>query len=75
LSRFSRFFFKRRRYDDISVSIQEHIDERIDELMEEGMSRDKAERSARRDFGNVTLLRERSREVGSGRDSNLCWWI
>jgi predicted permease len=63
LSRFSRFFFKNRRYDDISVSIQEHIDERVDELMEEGMSRDEAERSARRDFGNVTLLRERSREV------------
>jgi predicted permease len=63
LSRFSRFFFRNRRYDDISVSIQEHIDERIDELMEEGMPRDEAERTARRDFGNVTLFRERSREV------------
>jgi predicted permease len=63
LARFSRFFFRNRRYDDISVSIQEHIDERIDELLEEGMSRDEAERTARRDFGNVTLLRERSREV------------
>jgi predicted permease len=56
-------FSRRRRYNDISVSIQEHIDERIDELVEEGMSRDEAERTARRDFGNVTLLRERSREV------------
>jgi predicted permease len=55
--------FRNRRYDDISVSIQEHIDERIDELMEEGMSRNEAERTARRDFGNVALLRERSREV------------
>jgi predicted permease len=63
LSRFSRFFSRNRRYDDISVSIQEHIDERTDELMEEGMSREEAERTARRDFGNVTLLRERSREV------------
>jgi predicted permease len=63
LSRFNRFFFRNRRYDDISLSIQEHIDERIDELMEEGMSRDEAGRTARRDFGNVTLLRERSREV------------
>jgi predicted permease len=62
LSLFSRFF-RNRRYDDISVSIKEHIDERIDELMEEGMSRDDAERTARRDFGNVTLLCERSREV------------
>jgi predicted permease len=63
VSLFSRFFSKNRRYDDISVSIQEHIDERIDELMTEGMSREQAERAARRDFGNVTLLRERSREV------------
>src|ERR1700723_3227251 len=63
LARFSRFFFRNRRYEDIAVSIQEHIDERIDELVEEGMPRDEAERSARRDFGNVTLLRERSREV------------
>ncbi len=55
--------FRRRRYDDISVSIQEHIAERIDELTEEGMSRDKAERAARREFGNTTLLQERSREV------------
>jgi hypothetical protein len=43
LSRFSRFF-RSRRYEDISVSIQEHIDEQIDELMEEGMSREDAER-------------------------------
>src|ERR1700722_9386713 len=63
MSWFSRFFARKRRYDDISVSIQEHIDERIDELVEEGTSRDEAERTARRDFGNVTLLRERSREV------------
>src|SRR6201994_1186686 len=63
MSRFSRFFSRNRRYDDISVSIQEHIDERTDELVEEGMSQEEAERTARRDFGNVTLLRERSREV------------
>ena len=54
---------RRRRYDDISVSIQEHIDERTEELMEEGMPRDEAEQTARREFGNVTLLQERSREV------------
>ena len=56
-------FSRHRRYDDISVSIQEHIDERIDELVEEGMPRVQAERTARREFGNATLLEERSREV------------
>ena len=29
MSGFSRFLFRNRRYDDISVSIQEHLDERI----------------------------------------------
>jgi hypothetical protein len=32
----SRIFSRRRRYDDISVSIEEHIEERIDELMADG---------------------------------------
>ena len=63
MSLFTRFFLRNRRYDDISVSIREHIDERIDELMEDGRSREEAERIARRDFGNVTLIQERSREV------------
>jgi predicted permease len=63
MARFSDLFSRNRRYDDISVSIQEHIEERIDELMEEGMPRAEAERTARRDFGNVALARDRSREV------------
>jgi len=63
LSLFSRFLNRRRRYDDISVSIQEHFDERVDELMDGGMPRHEAEQAAHREFGNVTLLRERSREV------------
>ena len=63
MSLFSRLFSRNRRYDDLSVSIQEHLDERIDELMEEGMPRKNAERAARREFGNTTLLEERSREV------------
>ena len=58
-----QLFTRRRRYDDLSVSIQEHLDERIDELMEEGMPHKEAERAARREFGNTTLLEERSREV------------
>jgi predicted permease len=58
-----QLFTRRRRYDDLSVSIQEHLHERIDELVEEGMPRKEAERTARREFGNTALLEERSREV------------
>ena len=73
MSLFRRFFSKDQRYDDISVSIQEHIDERADELMEEGMSRDEAERTARRAFGNVdTPPRAVVVKYGSGKESNHC---
>ncbi len=63
MPQFPRFFFKKHRYDDISVSIHEHIDERIDELIDEGHPRAEAEHMARREFGNVTQLEERSREA------------
>ena len=76
LSRFSHFFFRKRRYDDISVSIQEHLDERIDELMEKGMSRDEAERSGTPRFRQRdTHSKSAAVKYGSGRDSNRCWWI
>ncbi len=60
---FAQFFSRRRRYEDISISIQEHIEERTEELMVDGIARKQAEQTARREFGNVTLLEERSREV------------
>lgn len=33
---FARFFSQRRRYEDISISIEEHIEERTQELMADG---------------------------------------
>ncbi len=63
MPRLFRFTSRSSRYDDISVSIREHLDERIDELLDEGQTRDQAERIARREFGNPTLLEERSREA------------
>jgi predicted permease len=59
----TQLFSRRRRYDDVSVSIHEHLEERTEELVEEGMLREDAERAARREFGNVTLIEEHSREV------------
>jgi len=55
-------FSRRHRYDDLSVSINEHLEEKIEELMESGMPRTQAEQLARREFGNVALIKERSRE-------------
>lgn len=54
---------RKERYDDISVSIEEHLAERAEELMEEGLSPEQAEQQARREFGNATLIEQRSRET------------
>ena len=62
MSWFRKLFSGRRRYDDVAVSIEEHILEKTEELVDEGMPRAQAEQTARRAFGNVTLLEERSRE-------------
>ena len=43
-----KLFSRHRRYDDISVSIQEHIEARTEELMEEGMASKQAGQAARR---------------------------
>jgi predicted permease len=54
---------RKQRYDDISVSIEEHLAERTEELMEEGLSRQAAEQQAKREFGNAALIEEKAREA------------
>lgn len=63
MSWFSDLFSRRRRYDELSESIGEHLDEKIADLMDRGMTREQAERTARIEFGNVARIEERSREV------------
>jgi predicted permease len=58
-----QLFTRRSRYNQLSESIREHLEEKIADLMDRGMMREEAERSARREFGNATLIEERSREV------------
>jgi predicted permease len=60
---FKQILSRRRRYDELAESIREHLEDKIEELMEEGLSREEATDRARREFGNVTLIEERSREV------------
>jgi predicted permease len=63
MSSLLQLFFRRRRYNDLSVSIAEHIVERAEELIAEGMPRTEAEQKAHREFGNVALVEQRSREA------------
>jgi len=59
---FMRMFARSKIYDDLSNEIEEHLAEKTETLMAEGASREEAERAARREFGNVTRIKERSRE-------------
>jgi len=54
---------RRRLYSELSEEIQAHLDEKVEELVADGMSREDAIYAARREFGNVGLLEERSRNV------------
>jgi putative ABC transport system permease protein len=58
-----QWFSRRRLYGELSEEIQEHLEEQIDELVAGGMSRSEATHAARREFGNVRLAEENSREV------------
>jgi putative ABC transport system permease protein len=60
---FREIFRRHRRYDELSEQIREHLEEKIADLMDRGLTRTEAEHTARREFGNVTLIEERSREV------------
>ena len=58
-----QLFSRRSLYDNLSEEIQEHLDERIEELVAGGMPRKQAAVTARREFGNVTLIENDSREA------------
>jgi predicted permease len=63
MSWLTQLFSRRRRYDDLTVSINEHLAEKAEELMDGGMPRLEAEQTARREFGNLGLIEQRSHEV------------
>jgi putative ABC transport system permease protein len=58
-----QLFSRSRLYGDLSEEIQSHVDEKIEELVAGGMAKKEASTAARREFGSVTLVEERSRAV------------
>lgn len=68
-----QLFSRRRQYDELSQSIREHLNEKIADLMDRGMTREQAERTAHREFGNVTRIEERSREVWQSPKIESIW--
>jgi hypothetical protein len=64
-----RAFSRCHLYGDLSEEIQAHVDETLEEFIAGGMSKKEASTAARREFGNVTLVEERSRASGDGHPS------
>jgi putative ABC transport system permease protein len=58
-----QLFRRRRMQGDLSEEIREHLEEKVEELVEGGMPREEAVFEARRQFGGVTQIEERSRET------------
>src|SRR6267154_2176866 len=58
-----QLFSRRLLYNDLSDEIHAHLEEKIEELVASGMPRKEAAAAARREFGNVALTEEDSREV------------
>jgi putative ABC transport system permease protein len=56
-------FIRRGLSRELKDEIQQHLGEKIDTLIAEGMPREEAEHQARRAFGNVARIEERSREA------------
>ena len=58
-----QLFSRKQLNSDLSEEIKAHLDEKVEELVADGMSREDAVHAARREFGNVQLIQEDSREV------------
>ena len=63
MSWFKRLLLRRRLYVELSEEIREHLEEKIEELVASGMPKQEAAHVARREFGNVELVKESAHEV------------
>lgn len=58
-----QLFLRQRLYNDLDQEIALHLEERIEELVASGVSVKEATATARREFGNVGLVKETAREA------------
>ena len=58
-----RLIERRQLERDLSDELRQHLDEKIEALVADGVPREEARRRAHREFGNVTAIEERGREV------------
>lgn len=70
---FRQIFTRHQMYSDLNEEVRQHLQMKIEELMAGGMPSQEAEQTARRAFGNLTLLEERSREVWQWPTAESIW--
>ena len=63
--KFTWWLQRRRKEDELREELQFHLEEEAGEREADGLSSDQAGWAARRDLGNVTLLRENTRTLWS----------
>ena len=60
-------FFSRRLDREMRDEMADHLARIVERMMAQGMARGEAERAARREFGNLNVLREEARDARGGR--------
>jgi predicted permease len=66
-------WWRRRRVQDINEEIDTHLEMATRDRIERGMSRDEARTAALREFGNVPLIQQTTREVWSWTSLEQVW--
>jgi predicted permease len=66
MSWLDRFFGKRKREKELEEEVRNHLGMATRERVERGEASEDAERAARREFGNVELVKETTRDVWGG---------
>jgi hypothetical protein len=56
-------FWRQRKDEELDAEIRHHLDEAVRDLLERGEAPDEARASALREFGNVGLIKEVTREM------------
>ena len=63
----------RRKESELDEEIRFHLTEEADEQAARGLTPDRAHVAAKRDFGNIALIREDTRETWAGDPLSACF--
>jgi len=66
-------FWRRRREEELEEEVRSHLEMAAQARKERGEATDEAQRAARREFGNVVLVKEVTRDMWSGRWLEDLW--